>query len=91
MTQKPTWRSEPWAKDVPGPVMAETLDNVQMDDRYAPTQAEAVRQAQYVLSLYAESGTLAQQELAGEHGPDERRLAQSEVRKCKAFIAKYST
>lgn len=85
-----TWRSEKWSKDVPGPVMAETLDNIQNDAKKPPTLAEAVKEAQYVLGLYREGGTQAHAELAGEHGPDEQRLAKGEVRKCEAFIAKHS-
>lgn len=90
-TQLPaTWRNEPWAKNVPGPLMTETLDNIQTDDRQVPTLVEAVKQARYVLSLYREGGTLAQEELAGEHGGDAKRRAQTEVRKCSAFIKLYS-
>jgi hypothetical protein len=90
MTQAATWRSEKWAKDVPGPLMTETLDNIQVDDKRPPTLAEAVEQAKYVLGLYRESGTLAQEELAGEHGPEAKRGAKAEMHKCEAFIAKHS-
>lgn len=86
-----TWRNEKWAKDVPGPVMDETLDNIQTDDKRPPTLTDAVKEAQYVLGLYHEGGTLAQEELAGECGPEAQRRAEAEVRKCKAFIKKYST
>lgn len=89
MTQA-TWRSEKWAKDVPGPVMSETLDNIQTDDKRVPTLAEAVKEAQYVLGLYNEGGTQANEELAGEYGAAAKRAAQAEVRKCKAFIEKHS-
>lgn len=89
MTQT-TWRSEKWAEDVPGPVMSETLDNVQADDKRPPTLAEAVSEARHVLSLYNEGGTQANGELTGEYGTPAKRAAQTEVRKCKAFIDKYS-
>jgi hypothetical protein len=90
MTNIATWRTEKWAKDVPGPVMNETLDNIQTDDKRPPTLEEAVKEAKYVLGLYSEGGTQAQEELAGEHGPQAKRGASAEVRKLKKFIAKYS-
>lgn len=37
-----TWRNEKWAKHVPGPVMSETLDNIQIDDKRVPTLEEAL-------------------------------------------------
>jgi hypothetical protein len=85
-----TWYDEKWAKDVPGPVMNETLDNIQRDDGRAPTLAEAVKEAHYVLSLYNEGGTMASDELAGECGPEAQKAAKAEVRKLRAFIKKYS-
>lgn len=84
------WRNEKWAKHVPGPIMDETLDNIQTDDRKPPTLAEAVKEANYVLGLYSEGGTDAQCELSGEYGEEAKRRATAEVKKCKAFIKKYS-
>jgi hypothetical protein len=89
MTTSATWRTEKWAKDVPGPVMSETLDNIQTDDKKVPTLPEAVKEAHYVLSLYREGGTQAQGELAGEYGPEAKRGASAEVRKLNKFILKY--
>lgn len=71
--------------------MSETLDNVQNDDKAPPTLVKAVQEAKYVLGLYAEGGTLAREELQGEHGPEAKRKAKAEVRKCEAFIKKYAS
>ncbi len=84
------WRDRKWAKYVPGPLMDTTLDNIANDDKRPPTLAEAIEQATYVLGLYAEGGTVANEELNGEHGKDAQRGARAEIRKCNAFIAKFA-
>lgn len=85
-----TWHNEKWARHVPGPVMDETLDNIEHDDKRPPTLAEAVKEAHYVLGLYNEGGTDARAELEGEYGSEAQKAARAEVRQCKAFIKKYS-
>lgn len=85
-----TWRDEKWAKHVPSPLMDETLDNIESDDKRPPTLAAAVKEARYVLSLYNEGGTDARAELEGEYGKEAQKIARAEVRKCQAFIKKYS-
>jgi len=74
--------------------LAISLENISADDKKQIsdyTQAEVVKEAKYVLGKFTgESGGYEQEEeLNGDHGIEQQRWAQKEVRKLKSFIKKY--
>lgn len=67
-----------------------SLENISTDDKRelsSYTDREIADEAEYVLSLYSEGGTLCSQELAGEFGREEQRIARKSVKQLKALIA----
>ena len=69
-----------------------SLENIAQDDGVRVedyTAEEVVAEAEYVLSLFYEGGTVSSEMLSGEHGQDEQRQAKKEVSALKRFIKKY--
>jgi len=76
--------------------LAYDLENISTDDKKQIedyTDLEIVKEAEYVLSTFYESGHINGDALAGEFDhtddPHGRKWARGEVRKLKAFIKKY--
>ena len=70
----------------------QTLLNISEDDGKEIedyTDYEIVNEAKYVLSTYFESGHINNDELNGEYGEEEERLAMQYVRNLRVLIAKY--
>jgi hypothetical protein len=70
----------------------QTLLNISEDDGKEIedyTDSEIVNEAKYVLSTYFESGHINNDELNGEYGEEEERLAMQYVRNLRVLIAKY--
>ena len=73
--------------------LANNLKQIAQDDKKEVNQyttAEIVHEAKYIFSCFHEDGHMNYEDLQGENGPEQQKWAQSEVRKLKAFIKKYS-
>lgn len=69
-----------------------SLRNISEDDKRevsSYSQKEIVDEAKWVLSVYYESGTISNERLNGEWGAFDKKAAQTDVKKLKAFIKKY--
>lgn len=82
------WREEKWSKDAPCE-LALSLDNFENDDKKPPTLEMAVVEAQYIIDLHYEGGTVSHEMLSGESGPEAVEEAQKTIKDCRAFIRKY--
>lgn len=82
------WRGGKWAKNIPDE-LAVSLDNFEHDDKNPPTLKMAVEEAQYIISLHYEGGTVSNSMLSGEDGPEAMKEAKETIRDCKRFIKKY--
>jgi len=72
--------------------LANNLKQIAQDDKKEVNQytaAEIVHEAKYILSCFYEDGHLNNEDLQGEHGPEQQKWARSEVRKLNAFIKKF--
>lgn len=73
--------------------LANTLQQIARDDNKSIndyTDAEIVHEAKYVLSCFHEDGHLNNEDYTGENGPEQRKLAVSQVRKLNTFINKFA-
>ena len=69
--------------------LAITLKNISIDDKSdinTYTDKEIRAEAVYVRSLYAEGGTMCREELDGDHGAEEQRIARKSVRELDKLI-----
>lgn len=85
-----SWHEQPWAEKVPYE-LAQSLNNLESDDKAPPTLAMAVEEAAYIIGLHSESGTESQAMLAGERGREARTEAKKTIRDCEAFIKRHKT
>jgi hypothetical protein len=74
--------------------LAYDLENISADDGKQIedyTDAEIVKEAEYVLSLFIDPYETHwnAEDLRGENGPEQRVWARGQVRKLKAFIKKF--
>lgn len=83
-----TWQNETWAKDACSELVL-SMDNFQSDDKKPPTLQMAMAEAQYIIDLHYEAGTVSNEMLNGEHGPDEKKRAKKTIADCNKFIKKY--
>ena len=70
------------------------FDCICADDRKQPedyTDQELVNEAEYRLYTYYESGHVNNDEMRLGDDPDQRKQAQTDIRRLKAFIKKYKT
>lgn len=69
------------------------LQNIAHDDSKEIedySEKEILHEADYVLGMFAAgSGWTQRESLEGDHGPEEKKWAQKQVRQLKAFIKKY--
>lgn len=75
--------------------LAYTLDNISNDEKVAVdsySDAQIVSEAKYVLDLFINPAQchINGEALRGDEGPEQKRWAQSQVRKLKSFIKKYN-
>ena len=75
--------------------LAYDLENISADDKKQVedyTDAEVVKEAEYVLSLFVDPNETHwnAEDLRGDNGPKQKVWASGQVRKLKAFIKKFS-
>ena len=69
--------------------LAESLENISKDDKRdinTYTEQEIRAEAAYVRSLYSEGGAMCREELDGEHGVEEQRIARKSVKALDKLI-----
>ena len=70
-----------------------SLQNISEDDKRSIdsySKQEILDEANWVLSLFHEGGTVSNEQLIGDWGAEEKRYAKKQVKLLEAYINKYS-